>query len=58
MEAKKNVIMLNYKTRQHTAAKRQKLRRASRDEIIPNANAEAVVRVVIVIAGPAVESPL
>ncbi len=58
MIAKKNVIILKYRTRQQTAENRQKLLRASRDEIIPKANAEAVVSVVIVMAGPAVESPL
>ena len=53
--AKKNVMILRYWIRTHTVAKRQKLRRASRDEIVPSANADAVVSEVIVIAGPADE---
>ena len=36
-----------------TVAKRQKLRSASNEEIMPRAKAEAVVSEVIVIAGPA-----
>ena len=39
-------------------AKRQKLRNASSEDIIPKANAKAVVKVVIVIAGPACDSAL
>ena len=45
-----------YWIRMHTVAKRQKLRSASIDEIMPSANANAVVKVVIVIAGPACDS--
>ena len=40
----------------HTVENKQKLLNASSEEIIPNAKADAVVRVVIVIAGPACES--
>ena len=55
-DAKNNVIMLMYWIRMHTVAKRQKLRSASIDEIMPSANANAVVKVVMVIAGPACDS--
>ena len=54
--AKKRVIMLKYCTTMQTVAKRQKLLRASSDDIMPRAKAEAVVRDVMVIAGPACES--
>jgi len=54
--ARKKVIVLRYSTATHTVAKRQKLRSASREEIVPKAKAEAVVRDVIVIAGPACDS--
>ena len=51
------LIMLRYWMRIETVAKRQKLRIASIDEIIPSANAAAVVNDVIVMAGPAFDKP-
>ena len=54
--ARNKVIILRYWIRMHTVAKRQKLRSASIDEIMPKAKANAVVAVVIVMAGPAVDS--
>ena len=54
--ARKNVIVLMYSTMTQTDENRQKLRRASIEDIVPSAKAEAVVRDVIVMAGPACES--
>ena len=47
--------MLRYCIRIETLAKRQKLRIASMDEIVPRAKAAAVVSDVMVIAGPALD---
>ena len=51
--ARNSVIMLINWIKMHTVAKRQKLRKNSREEIMPRAKADAVVSDVMVMAGPA-----
>ena len=45
-------MLINW-IKMHTVAKRQKLRKNSREEIMPRAKADAVVSDVMVMAGPA-----